>query len=649
MNFAHVRALLAKELLDVLRDRRTLFVMLVMPFLSYPLIIVIMLQLALAQTRNIASQPAAIACVGGTADPELRAFLDEQAVANNWQVTDTADGAAAREAVRSGACALAVEVTAPAGDGSGAIAILYSAANELSGMVRGRMRDACMEYNGRVVVERLKALGKDRSFIEPYAVSDANLAPAEQVGAFVLGRNITLIMIVMLVVGAFYPALEATAGERERRTLETLLVSPAGRPEIALAKYLAVCACSLVTGVLNLCSMVITFTALMPAEIAARFPVALAPTTIAAMLVVMVPLAAFVSAVLLGFATYARSYKEGQSYLSPLVMFLTLPAMVTLLPGAALTPFTALIPVTNIALLASGLMLGTVPVGPALLALAATGFYVWLALTWCARLFTGEAIIFRVGNPFRWRELTAAHGFLAAAAAVAAMVYAAGAGGMAPSLFWHIFFPQLAFLVLTIGLVRLVGAPWRPALALNLPAGGRGWLRSAGGLVFMAGVVMLITGLFPDAGGKDQGMVRELVDGLGLNLPARLVCLALIPGIVEELLFRGLILTGFRRTFGAWKAVVLCGLVFGFIHLVPYKLLPVGIMGAGLALVVVQTGSIIPAIIVHVVNNAIGVMAGDAVSPAPAGGVPVGLIVAGLVLAAGGYAVLRRGPGGPDA
>ncbi|MFC1582871.1 ABC transporter permease subunit/CPBP intramembrane protease, partial [Planctomycetota bacterium] len=583
------------------------FVMLFMPFVSYPLIIILMTQLPLTQTKKIQEKPARIALINISADPGFEAYIQEKAGENNWEITDLA-GLAPAEAVLKRQIAIAVSIE-PAPDRKGklgTITILYSAADEKSGFVQRDFHRICTDYAALVVSKRLENLGQKPDFILPYTIKGLNVASAERLGAKLLGRNITLIMIVMVIVGAFYPALEVTAGERERRTLETLLVSPAGRMEIAFSKYLAVLACSFTTGLLNLISMVLTFSLLMPRELMERFTVSLSPFTIAVMVFILIPLSAFISAVFLGFSTFARSYKEGQSYLSPLVMVLSLPALITVIPGASLTVLTGLIPVANIALLASDLMMQEYTLLNLAIVLLSTAFYAWLGISWTARLFSGEELLYRVGNPFKSGRLTALHAFLVTAAAGALLVLFSGMGDKSslPPWVFAVIAPQLSFVILPVLIVKHYKLNIREIFRFELPVNPVFFLKSLGGLLFTAGIVLWLPLILPSDSVQEYSFIRDFIRQMGVGFGGLLILIAVIPGIAEEILFRGFVLRGVSRSFGVWKGLVLAGLLFGSIHILPHKILPVSILGIALGFVVIRTGSIFPAMLAHILNNA---------------------------------------------
>ncbi len=172
-----------------------------------------------------------------------------------------------------------------------------------------------------------------------------------------------LIMVLMIAVGAFYPAVDLTAGEKERGTFETLLSTPTSKIEIVAGKFLTVFALAMTTGILNLASMAATFI-LLASQIQPllggqiNFEVHLPFQAFFIILFVMVPLAFFISAVMMSVAVMTRSFKEAQNYVTPVFMAIMLPGVFAGMPGAELTAANQFIPIYNVVLLFKDLMTG---------------------------------------------------------------------------------------------------------------------------------------------------------------------------------------------------------------------------------------------------------------------------------------------------
>ncbi len=208
-------------------------------------------------------------------------------------------------------------------------------------------------WETRIVDARLENDDKKpESYTEPSRSEAEDVATPSEVGGSVWSRLFPFLLVIMALTGAFYPAVDLCAGEKERGTMETLLISPASRSEIVMGKFLTVMLASVMTALLNLVSMGLTGHAAWPARSArwrrspgrraagAAAATLAAPTLQAAlwMLVLLIPLAAFFGAVCLALAVLARSMKEGQYYMTPLYLVSMPLIFLSLAPGDRAQP-----------------------------------------------------------------------------------------------------------------------------------------------------------------------------------------------------------------------------------------------------------------------------------------------------------------------
>ena len=253
-----------------------------------------------------------------------------------------------------------------------------------------RLSDWFRERGEAERITRSAALGVTLEELAPFGVERVNVSKAEEVGAFVLSLLLPLMLVVMGTLGAFYPAVDLTAGEHERHTHETTLLAPVPRMAIQLGKVLAVTTCSIVAAVMNLIGMALAANHLLGllgnTGISFELPWA--------NLLLAVPFAAafllFVSAVLCAAASLTRTFKQGQSLLGTVQMVFLLPAMVTSMPALQLTFGLAAIPIVGVALafrtLLRGGPLADLPLVPLALVLVFQILFALIALAVSLRL-----------------------------------------------------------------------------------------------------------------------------------------------------------------------------------------------------------------------------------------------------------------------
>ncbi len=272
-------------------------------------------------------------------------------------------------------------------------------------------------WKERIVSGRVERDEKPLSYLEPVQARAVDVARGRQAGAAanVWARFFPFLLVIMSLTGAFYPAIDMCAGEKERGTMETLLISPASRPEIVIGKFLTVLLASMASAALNLASLAITALGISrqlgvghgsAGGSAGVGPIAAvqAPSLESAfwMIVLLVPLSVFFSALCVALATMARSMKEGQYYLTPLYL-VTLPLVfATLVPGIELNLFTSLVPVTGASLLLRTLMMGDYLEARRyfLVVLLPLLVYGALALRWAVDQFRSESVLFREAERF---------------------------------------------------------------------------------------------------------------------------------------------------------------------------------------------------------------------------------------------------------
>jgi len=237
------------------------------------------------------------------------------------------------------------------------------------------------------------------SLIEPIDSKDQNVAPPEKEKLNFIGGFLPYILILMCFLGGNSPAVDLGAGEKERLTLETLLVTPVRRTEIATAKFLVVFVCAMTAAVVATASLAYTFqSGLMSPKLAAGLKIDVGPVTVALALALVVPLAAVFAAILLSLSIYAKSFKEASSYMAPVQMLIIVPSALSMIPTVQLDRVTACIPVVNVTLgLREVLTLGgkTPPWTELGIIVGSSLLLALLALKFCANRFSREDVLFR--------------------------------------------------------------------------------------------------------------------------------------------------------------------------------------------------------------------------------------------------------------
>lgn len=400
MDLSAISVVYRKELTEWLRDRRTLISTVLVPLLAFPLLMVGITALATVMIGNAEKEIPKVMILGGEDSPQLLERLhklDKLEIvpyAANWkdQISNK-DIRAAVEIPKGFQTALA--------EGTAQTVNIYFYQGELkSSFGADHLQKAIEEYRDSVVKDRLAAKNLPASVLTPFAIKQENVAPPEKVGGANVGGFIGYAVILLCLTGAMYPAIDLTAGEKERGTIETILSSPISRFDLVLGKFLLVFSASLASAILSVTSMGLSFAVLghshlMKSSGEQSLNLNLGLTSVVAVFFMALPLAVLFSAVLMTIALFAKTYKEAQSYLTPLTFLVVIPAVASVMPGVELTPKLALIPVLNTSLVCKEIITGTYHWNSIILIFTSTCVYALAAIFLAVKMFQREDVLFR--------------------------------------------------------------------------------------------------------------------------------------------------------------------------------------------------------------------------------------------------------------
>jgi ABC-2 type transport system permease protein/sodium transport system permease protein len=646
-----------KELRETLRDRRTILTLVLMPLLVYPLLSVAFQRLLASsqespgrvdwvigvsppgelprlQTllalgdrllqREAENGPHQAPAAGGARQPPADA---QRPAAIRWETGEDAE-----QDVREARTDLAIMVQRQDDSAGGPDAadceLLYRRNSELSRSAYDFVSQRLRAVNEFVLQEQIRNLGGQAAVPVRTAVR-----AVEGSGAAVpLTTLVPLILILMTITGAVYPAIDLTAGERERGTLEMLMAAPVPRLGLLAAKYVAVLTVAMLTAGANLAAMTVTLSATgLGRELFGKS--GWSWSVLLMFLALLVLFAAFFSAVLLTLTSVARSFKEAQAYLIPLMLISLVPGVISLLPGIEFNRLLAVTPLLNLVLLARGLFDGDLSPGLALLTMISTVFYSLSAIGLAARFFGADALLY--GSERSWADLAQRPPEVRGAASLPGALFCVAllfpgavliAGFLARqevSMPGRLLLNGLATVVLFSGVplaaawlqrVRLRPgfrwhAPRAGALAAALVVGVALWPWAHE--VFLLNRVLGLAALTE----SQVQLVREMLAQLQ-NIPPAviLVSLALIPAVCEELFFRGYLFQALSCRFSPLGTLLISAVLFGLFHVVASsaaaleRFLPSTFLGLMLGWVCWRSGSVLPGMVLHGCHNGLLLM-----------------------------------------
>lgn len=380
-------AVLRKEMIETLRDRRTLVVALVMPVVLMPVVTLGVPYLAQRQRQHREMAASRVALVGAESAPDL---IDERVARSLFQRVDAIDPT---QALLSGRLDAIVEIppdfAARVEAGTGEVTIVFDESEARSVVARQRLQEAVAAYAGRLAEQRLQARGLSRADLVPIHAAARSVADQRRLGGVLLAGLLPFFIAIWAVLGGQHAALDTGAGERERLTLETLLVVPASRWALTLGKFLAVAAAGLgsvvVVIAVTLASLRLGVAWGGLAELR-RTSVAISAMPALWLMLVSALLAGFLGAAQLALSLAARGIREAQQYFTPLYLVITLPALAApFLEGWDRSGWTYLAPGLGPMFALRGLLLGDLTSTHLALALGSTALFTGLSLVLAVR------------------------------------------------------------------------------------------------------------------------------------------------------------------------------------------------------------------------------------------------------------------------
>jgi ABC-2 type transport system permease protein/sodium transport system permease protein len=659
---ARVFRLARKELREILRDRRTIVTLIAMPLLLYPLMSVVFLQFSLASLETKKSE--AKYRVGLLTEAEavalqmrLEAGKDALRRLAKKEGPKAATKVAFPEIVLTRDVTLAEPKTAE--ERAVQLELLKQSLHEghlelivvitnLEGADRLPGRNRAL--SGQMIMVSNATAGREvRNYIDTLlaAANEADLKARLQVPAKLppitmlslghvtleaertdellpLSSLVPLILILMTITGAVYPAIDLTAGERERGTLEILVAAPVPRFELLTAKYISVVTVAVLNAVVNLVCMTIT---VKWSGIKAPGLQELSIGVLLQVFALLLLFAAFFSAVLLCLTSFARSFKEAQAYLIPLMLASLGPGIMAMMPGLKLDHVLASLPLVNIVLMARDLFESGVDAVNGTIVVVTTLLYALAALSLAARVFGAESVLY--SEQSSWSDLLRRPDEPQPSASIPAMLWCL-------ALMVPVQFAMIALIrglqpgpvagvalqiVINLLLFGLLPAVFVYLGRVDLPRGlGMSMPRPAAWF----GAVLLGVSLWPielkllewmmDERTAFQqrlsavlGNLREAREAIGWGLLA----VAVVPAILEEAFFRGLLFQALKARSGALVTIAISGVLFGVTHVMLggalglERLAPSVLLGLILSAVCWHTGSLWPSMVLHVCHNAI--------------------------------------------
>lgn len=608
-------------MIDILRDKKTIFMMIILPLLLYPILMVGASSIMSMSINKMEQTTVNIAFNNNPSDNLINILNKtneyDEAKVNIIKVDDY------KEALDNETLDAYVEINE--NNDIQSYKIYTNSSKNNSYTAEKRIKEALEKYKEEIVEMNIAQEGLDaQKTLEPITYETLDIAKNEEIAGNILGQILPFILIIGVLLGAIYPAIDVMAGEKERGTLETLFTLPISNLELVMGKYMAVSFCAVVTAFLNIISILIsigfmTLTAGIANEMGMPkfdFTQMIFPGIITMICIGL--FAMVVSAISMCVCSLAKSFKDAQNYITPVMLIIMIPSYVSMIPNIELDGFTSTIPVVNISLLIKSVLSFKFDLNLIAIVFVSNFAFMILSVLLLSKMFNSEEILFGNNRSFSFLEKrsnikkgtmpTISDGAILYAVGLVLLIYA---GSLVQLKFKMagLAITQVMIICLLFLFAYYIKTDFKKTFSLqkvNLKQILGGILIWMGGFVLINLITQITLYLFP----QNMEVAEALTDAIIIkdNLVLNLAIVALMPAICEEIFFRGFIFTSFKVKISSKIAIITSGILFGFMHMDFLRIIPTSILGIIFAYTVYKSESIFIAMILHFINNSIAVL-----------------------------------------
>lgn len=615
-----VRTIFKKEIIDIIRDKKTLFMGIVLPLILYPLLMIIMTQIMTISMNSIENDDINIA-FEKYPSKELITLIknyDSDGVINIVKSKNY------KKDLEKGNIDAYVDIKEK--NKIENYKIYINSSKENSSTVNSKLEDIFNTYKEKKVKDKIEQLQLNvEETLEPVVYSTIDLAKTEEVAGLLLGQILPLILIMGVLLGAIYPAIDSMAGEKERGTLETLFTLPISNLELVMGKYMAVSLCAIVTAILNVVSILMTLIYILSTGnisgqlLSNNFNISALSGPLFITLICICLFAMVVSAVSMCVCSLAKSFKDAQNYITPVMFLVLIPSYASMIPNLNLDRTTSIIPVVNISLLIKSVLSNNANLSLITLVFISNFAFVILSVILLSKLFNSEEILFGNNRNFSFLEKrsnikkgtmpSVSDGVILYALGLVLLIYV-GSYIQLKLKMTGIVLTQVMIISLPLLFAYYIKSDLKKVFSLKLPKIKH--LFGAACLWFGTYLLaMVITNIIMYYFPQNQEIVEGLNNALFIkdNLLLNLLIVAAMPAVCEEIFFRGFILTSFKNNKKSYRgAIIFSGILFGLMHMDFIRVVPTSILGIAFAYAVCKTNSIAVSMFMHFLNNGFAVV-----------------------------------------
>lgn len=616
--------LVKKEMTEILRDKKTLIIMVLMPLLLYPALLIGM---SLAINMIAQTQASQTYTVGYAAqdsayiEPIIAIYDKEQDEDEQGTLEFVAFESKAAEEEEAGYHVwMSFEQTAE----HVTVTVDYTSTDANASYTENEINDLIDLYKEEVVAQNLKAQGLSEEFLSPVVYEAVDSVSMTESLGLNLGGMIGMLLITNILFGAFYPAVDVTTGEKERGTLETLLTLPVTNFQMIMSKFISVSSFACMTAIFSLLSIggsIFFMMLALPADSGEgiQLPIDMFIKYLPILLLAMITTALLITAFSMCFCVFAKSSKEANNYMTPIMLIAMIASMISMIPTIEFNHVLSLVPIVNVSLLLRDVFGQQMNLTLAGTTIFINAIYSVLIIWILAKMYDSEDILFSDG--FRSIRILQKRSdikkgtipaigdlILGLVVLLLCMIYIGGAIA-AREVMVGAFIQQLMVLAVPLFLTWYMKTDKKQIFSLAAPKLS---MIPASILLYIGTYLLsIMTSVVLSTFMKESLQnVEGTFDAL-LDYPFVLVVfvLAFMPAVGEELLFRGVVFGSLNSRYKVAISILISAAIFGAFHMSMIKFLSTGLLGACFAYIVYKGGSIYVTMFLHFVNNAFSFVA----------------------------------------
>lgn len=625
MNKKTIFSLYKKEMLDIFRDKKTMIIMVLVPLFLYPCMMLGMMLIMSNISKESLEKTYQVGILQCEETAQIESLLlDEEDEFEYFFETVSFDDVQTGEAALNQQSIDAFINVSETEDGRVQYEVKYfsSAADSVSAYsyVETILNAYREKLRNDMIAEQF---GDYDMVLNPVVVSGHNIATIEESTGSVFGYIIPFMLITSILMGAVYPAIDVTAGERERGTLETMMTLPVKNSEMMFSKFMAVSTIAVMSALLNLLSMFLVglymFDAMQLADTAfGDMNIWQFVPSVIALLICMPIFAMFASAVCLSICIFAKSFKEANNYSTPILLIFMFASMAGMLPNLTLTTKTALIPIVNVALFIKAIFELQFDWGNIALVFLSNVVYSIAAVMLMSKLFSSEDVLF--GEGFRGIKFLEKRSnmkdkqmpglgdtILMFGLLLLLMIYLSSTLVLRLGI-WGTGLVQLIILAVPVFYAWYMKADFKKLFSLKVPAVKHVF----GGICLWLGIWLLeqvvlvsLSQWFPGLAETSEALNSVITDA---GFVSAFIVVGISPAIAEEFAFRGFLFGTLKDKWKPWLAIVVSAVLFGAYHMNLLQFIGGAMMGVGLAYAAYMSGSIWIGALMHFINNGLSVI-----------------------------------------